>query len=61
MEAKISWNNIHEATQHDIRKTCKLGYGKLADRKLEQQVKRHLDGANAKERREFYNKFYGRK
>ncbi len=60
-EFKLSWNNLQEATQHDIRKTCKIGYGKQADKKLENAVRNHLDGANAKERREFYNKFYGRR
>lgn len=56
MNKKISWNNLHEATQQEIRKTYKVN-----DRQLENAVRSHLDGANAKERREFYNQFYGRR
>lgn len=58
---KITWNQLHENTQHELRKGMGLGYGKDADRKLENAVRRHLDGANAKERREFYQQFYGRR
>lgn len=61
MKKKISWNNFHEATQHDLRKTYNIGYGKQADRVLENQVRQHLDGANQKERRDFYQQFYGRR
>lgn len=60
-DLKLTYANLHEATQHDIRKTCKVGYGKEADRKLEESVRKHLDGANQSERRDFYNKFYGRR
>lgn len=59
--SKISWNDFHNATQHEIRKTYKLGYGKQADSKLEQAVRYHLDGASQVERRAFYQQFYGRK
>lgn len=61
MSSKISWNNLHEATQHELRKTYKIGYGKKADAVLENQVRNHLDGANQKERREFYSQFYLRR
>jgi hypothetical protein len=61
MTGKISWNNLHEATQHELRKTCKIGYGKKADTVLENEVRRHLDGANQKERRDFYSQFYLRR
>lgn len=60
-DSRVTWNDLHEADQHDIRKSYKIGYGKNGDRKLENAVRNHLDGANAKERREFYNKFYGRR
>lgn len=58
---KITWNDFHNATQQELRKSYKLGNDKLSNSKLEQQIRRHLDGANAKERREFYQQFYGRK
>ena len=56
MGKKITWNNLHEATQQEIRKIYKVN-----DKQLEHAVRGHLDGANAKERREFYNQFYGRR
>ncbi len=61
MTTKVTWNDFHEATQHELRKTYKIGYGKEGDRKLEVAIRDHLDGANAKERREFYDRFYRRK
>jgi hypothetical protein len=61
MQQKISWNNLHEATQDELRKTYKIGNGKKADSVLENQVRGHLDGANQKERRDFYQQFYGRR
>jgi hypothetical protein len=61
MTSKPTWNDLHEASQHELRKTYKYGYGKIGDRHLENSVRRHLDGANAKERREFYDRFYRRK
>ena len=60
-EPKVTWNDLHEATQHELRQTYKVGYGKQGDTKLENAVRRHLDGANATERRKFYEKFYGRR
>lgn len=59
--SKVTWQDLHNATQHELRKTYRIGYGKRADSVLENQVRRHLDGANQKERRDFYNQFYGRK
>lgn len=60
-KVNLSYANFTEASQQDIRKTCKIGYGKKADQSLENAIRKHLDGANAKERRDFYNQFYGRK
>ena len=60
-DLKVNWNTLHEHTQHDIRKGTGIGYGRQADKKLEQAVQRHLDGANPAEKRDFYNKFYGRR
>lgn len=56
MKQKVTWNDLHDADQHEIRKHYQLG-----DRQLENQVRSYLDGANAKERREFYQQFYGRR
>jgi hypothetical protein len=58
---KATWNDLHEGTQREIRKTYKIPDGKHGDAMLERQVRRHLDGANQKERREFYSQFYLRK
>lgn len=54
--SKISWNDMQSATTKELKKTYKLN-----DRQLEVQVRRHLDGANAKERREAYQNFYSKK
>lgn len=56
MEKKLQWNDIESATQHELKKTYKLN-----DRQLEHQLRNHLDGANAKERRETYEKLYGKR
>ena len=56
MSKKISWNDLHNATQGELKKTYKLN-----SRQLENAVRRHLDGANASERRKVYQDFYGRK
>lgn len=53
---KVTWNDLHNATQHELKKTYKL-----TDRQLENQVRQHLDGASAGERRNMYEKVYGRK
>jgi len=56
IKGKVTWNDLHSATQQEIRKTYKVN-----DRELEHSVRAHLDGASPKERRDFYNQFYGRK
>lgn len=56
MTSKVTWNDLQDATQQEIKKTYKLN-----DRQLENQVRYHLDGANAKERRDLYEKFYGKR
>ena len=60
-DVKINWNDFRDGTQHELRKTYKIGYGRQADVKLERAIRNHLDGANATERREFYDNFYRRK
>jgi hypothetical protein len=53
---KVTWNDMHEATQKDLKKTYKLD-----SRGLENQVRRHLDGANATERRQVYQQLFSRR
>ena len=53
---KVTWNDIHEATQHELKATYKLN-----DRQLEQQVRKHWDGASPQERRQLYEKLYGKR
>lgn len=53
---KISWSDLQNATQKELKKTYRVN-----DKQLEVQVRRHLDGANAKERRDVYNAFYSKK
>ena len=53
---KVTWGDLHNATQQELKKTYKLN-----DRQLEQQVRRHMDGANAVERRKFYETVYSNK
>jgi len=50
---KVTWNDMHEATHGELRKTYKL-----TDRQLEQQIRRHWDGANAQERNRLYQTVY---
>jgi hypothetical protein len=47
--SKITYGDLFNATFKDLKKTYKL-----TDRQLEQGVRKHLDGANAKERRDLY-------
>jgi hypothetical protein len=54
--SKPTWNDLHEAPQQDLKRIYKLN-----DRQLEQQVRRHWDGANMTERRKLYEKVYGKK
>jgi hypothetical protein len=49
MNGKVTWNDLHSATFNELKKTYKLN-----DRQLENQVRRHLDGANANDRRDVY-------
>ena len=51
--SKVTWNDLHEATFKEIKKTYKLN-----DRQLEVQVRKHMDGANATERRGLYKEVW---
>lgn len=53
---KVTWNDIHSATVNELKKTYKLN-----DRQLENQVRYHMDGANADERRTLYKKVWDKK
>jgi hypothetical protein len=56
MEKKITWNDIRNATQYELKKTYKMN-----DRQLECSLRRHMDGANAQERRNLYEELYGKR
>ena len=53
---KVTWNDLHNGTFNEL----KLKY-KLNDKQLEQQVRNHLDGANAAERRDLYKVVWDKK
>lgn len=53
---KVTWNDIKDGTYKELKSTYKV-----TDRQLENQVRNHLDGANAKERRDVYELVYGKK
>lgn len=53
---KVTWQDLHNATFKELKKTYKLN-----DRQLEQQVRRHMDGANSNERRELYKTVWDKK
>jgi hypothetical protein len=46
---KVTWNDLHNATPGELKAKYKLN-----DRQLENQVRRHMDGANPSERRDLY-------
>jgi len=54
--SKVTWTDLHNATQSELKKTYKLN-----DRQLENQVRKHMDGANAAERRGLYETVYAKK
>lgn len=56
MRGKPTWNDLQEAPQADLKRVYKLN-----DRQLEQQVRRHWDGAGMVERRKLYEKVYAKK
>lgn len=56
MRKKITWSDIHSATQAELKKTYRLN-----DRQLEGAVRQHLYGANVTERRELYQTMYGKR
>lgn len=53
---KVSWNDLHNLTSSEIKKKYKIN-----DSQLEMGTRRHLDGANTQERRQFYETVYSSK
>lgn len=53
---KVTWNDLHNATHKELKNTYKLN-----DQQFEQQVRRHMDGANSIERRDFYKKVWDKR
>jgi hypothetical protein len=53
---KVTWNDLHNATFKELKAKYKLN-----DRQLENQVRKHMDGANANERRELYKTVWDKK
>ena len=52
----VTWGDLSSATPSELKKTYKLN-----DRQLEQQVRRHMDGANPQERRDLYKKVWDKR
>ena len=50
---KISWYDMQNLHYSEIKKKYKV-----SDRQMEQGVRRHMDGANAQERRELYGQVW---
>ena len=55
-KGKVTWNDLHEAHQNELKKTYNL-----TPRQLEQQIRRHWDGANREERVNLYKTVYDKK
>lgn len=53
---KVTWGDLHNATFRELKTKYKLN-----DTQLEHQVRRHLDGASASERRDLYKTVYDKK
>jgi hypothetical protein len=56
MTGKVTWQDLHAATFKELKKTYKLN-----DQQLEQSVRKHMDGANAGERRDLYKAVWDKK
>jgi hypothetical protein len=53
---KVTWNDLHSGTFNELKKTYNLN-----DRQLENQVRKHMDGANAADRRDLYKKVWDKR
>lgn len=56
IQRKVTWNDLHNATQHELKKTYKL-----SDRDLERQVRSHLDGASRDDSQSLYKTVYDKR
>lgn len=56
MTQKVTWNDLHNATFKELKKTYKLN-----DRQLETQVRKHMDGASAEQRSGLYKTVWDKK
>jgi len=56
MNKKVSWSDLHSATFKELKQTYKLN-----DMGLENAVRKHMDGANAQERRDLYKAVWDKK
>ncbi len=56
MKKIVTWNDLHNATHQELKSKYKL-----TDRALENQVQKHLDGANAAEKRALYSKVWDKR
>jgi len=53
---KVTWQDLHNATFKDLKKTYKLN-----DMQLEHSVRRHLDGATSEQRSDLYRTVWDKK
>lgn len=53
---KVKWNDLHEGTCHELKSTYKL-----TDKQLEQQIRKHWDGADKNARDNLYRTVYDKK
>jgi hypothetical protein len=53
---KVTWNELHTKSHQELKEKYKI-----SDRQLEQQVRRHLDGANKQEREKLYKTVWDKK
>ena len=54
--SRITWNDLHNATFKELKKTYKLN-----DMQLELGVRRHLDGATSEQRSDLYRTVWDKK
>ena len=54
--SKVTWNDLKDAKPSELKKTYKLN-----DRQLENQVRKHMDGASPAERRGLYETVWANK
>lgn len=56
MEKKVTWTDLNSATCSELKRTYNL-----SDRQLENQIQKHLDGANPTEMRAKYQEVYSKR